>query len=59
MSVIASYFEKIAATFKGGQATEQSYRPVSLRVFIICSCYCRGRDLACEEESWNELWRGR
>ena len=27
MSVIAGYFEKIAATFKGGQATEHSYRP--------------------------------
>lgn len=33
MSVIASYFEKIAATYKGGQATEHSYRPALYELF--------------------------
>lgn len=33
MSVIAGYFEKIAATFKGGQATEHSYRPALYELF--------------------------
>ncbi|HCY55146.1 MAG TPA: DNA methyltransferase, partial [Oceanicaulis sp.] len=33
MSVIASYFEKIAATYKGRQATEHSYRPALYELF--------------------------
>ncbi|WP_429910532.1 type ISP restriction/modification enzyme [Glycocaulis sp.] len=33
MSVIAGYFEKIATTFKGGQATEHSYRPALYDLF--------------------------
>ncbi|MBV5257212.1 N-6 DNA methylase [Synechococcus moorigangaii CMS01] len=37
MSVIASYFEKIAATFKGGQATEHSYRPALYELFSALS----------------------
>jgi len=37
MSVIASYFEKIAATHKGGQATEHSYRPALHDLFSALS----------------------
>lgn len=51
MSEIAGYFEKIAATYKGGQATEHSYRPALYELFFICSCAHCGQDLAYGEES--------
>ncbi|MCH8488558.1 MAG: N-6 DNA methylase [Oceanicaulis sp.] len=33
MSLIAAYFEAIAATYRGGQATEHSYRPALYELF--------------------------